>query len=118
MIHYILSTPLHNIDSTEYVWKVARNTSAAPFYFKSSGDYVDGGMMANNPCKKALRIISRDLHHSDPSMRVSLVVSVGTGLAPSERVKAFNVNCLECICCFRNLLRAGFDRVSMGHGIL
>ena len=33
----------------EYVWKVARYTSAAPVFFAECDDYVDGGVKANNP---------------------------------------------------------------------
>ena len=38
----------------EPVWKVARYTSAAPLYFKELDNYVDGGVVANNPCDYAL----------------------------------------------------------------
>ena len=36
------------------VWKVARYTTAAPVYFTECDDYVDGGVLANNPCSDAL----------------------------------------------------------------
>uniref|UniRef100_A0A0N5C5X8 PNPLA domain-containing protein n=1 Tax=Strongyloides papillosus TaxID=174720 RepID=A0A0N5C5X8_STREA len=36
--------PSHN-----YIWKVARCTSAVPFYFDSFGEYIDGGALSNNP---------------------------------------------------------------------
>ena len=39
---------MHNIP--ELIWKVARYTSAAPMFFKEFEDYVDGGVLANNPC--------------------------------------------------------------------
>ena len=35
---------------TELVWKVARYTSAGPTYFSECDDFVDGGVLANNPC--------------------------------------------------------------------
>lgn len=34
----------------ELVWKVARYTTAAPMFFTEFEDYVDGGVLANNPC--------------------------------------------------------------------
>lgn len=37
----------------ELVWKVARYTSAGPTYFTECNNYVDGGVMANNPCMEA-----------------------------------------------------------------
>ena len=38
----------------ELVWKVARYTSAAPFFFTECDNYVDGGVKANNPTHFAL----------------------------------------------------------------
>ena len=37
----------------ELVWKVARYTSAGPTYFSECDNYVDGGVLANNPCMAA-----------------------------------------------------------------
>jgi len=39
------------------VWKVARYTSAAPMFFRECDDYVDGGVLANNPCSYGLSAI-------------------------------------------------------------
>ena len=68
----------------ELVWKVARYTSAAPFYFKSKDYYVDGGLLANNPSLHALTTIQTHLRSEGDSRGVSLVVSVGTGINPSH----------------------------------
>ena len=40
---------VHLLYTTEPVCKVARYTSAAPLYFNEMDDYVDGGLLANNP---------------------------------------------------------------------
>ena len=34
---------------TELIWKVGRYTSAAPVYITEMDNYVDGGVLANNP---------------------------------------------------------------------
>ena len=34
---------------TELVWKVGRCTTAAPVYITEMDNYVDGGVLANNP---------------------------------------------------------------------
>lgn len=33
----------------QLVWRAARSTGAAPTYFRASGRFLDGGLMANNP---------------------------------------------------------------------
>lgn len=38
----------------ELIWKVARYTSAAPIIFTECDDFVDGGLLASNPCSCAL----------------------------------------------------------------
>lgn len=43
--------------TAELVWKVARYTSAAPMFFTEFEDYVDGGVLANNPCSYGLSAI-------------------------------------------------------------
>ena len=60
----------------ELVWKVARYTSAAPIYFTECDSYVDGGLVANNPCNYALTkiqvtliltlVLSRQHVHGQP----------------------------------------------------
>ena len=42
----------------ELVWKVARYTSAAPLFFSEMDHYVDGAVLANNPCEYALTAIN------------------------------------------------------------
>ena len=68
----------------EEVWKVARYTSAAPIYFTSKDNYVDGGLLANNPSLHALTTIQTHLRSTGQSAGVSLVVSVGTGINPAQ----------------------------------
>ena len=58
----------------------ARATSAAPAYFKQFGNYVDGGLKANNPSMSALTRIHR--YYSDcgkKNYKISCVVSLGCG---------------------------------------
>ena len=68
------------------MWEVARATSSAPSVFRSlNGRYVDGGIKANNPSIFAMTEI-RDYHlrNGMAMPRLSLVVSVGTGIAPAR----------------------------------
>ena len=47
--------------ASELLWKVARYTSAAPVFFTECDGYVDGGVVANNPCNYGLTRIKMHL---------------------------------------------------------
>ena len=76
----------HNYpDSThlaDLVVDVALRSAAAPTIFPSHQEYIDGGMMANNPSTAA---ISYALGHGQPPPGIEdvRVLSIGTGLSPS-----------------------------------
>ncbi len=70
----------------EYVWKVARCTSAAPVFFNECDNYVDGGVLANNPCQYGLDAIQNFYLHQGLKLPISVVVSVGTGVYPPEKL--------------------------------
>ena len=58
----------------------ARATSAAPAYFKQFGNYIDGGLKANNPSMSALtRIHQYYSDHDKKNYKISCVVSLGCG---------------------------------------
>lgn len=69
---------------TELVWKVARYTSAGPIYFSSMDDYVDGGVLANNPSASGLTEIQDFYQRRGQKLPISLIVSVGGGKPPSD----------------------------------
>ena len=69
---------------TELVWKVARYTSAGPLFFKEFENYVDGGVLANNPSNQGLARIQSFHHNLHKKLPIALVVSVGTGIYPPE----------------------------------
>ena len=75
----------------EYVWKVARYTSAAPLYFTECDNYVDGGLLANNPCDVGLTAIQNYNRTRGVSKPIALVVSVGSGLCPGKQLGSTNV---------------------------
>ena len=62
---------------------MGRYTSAAPFYFTEFENYIDGGMLANNPSEAALTTIQDYYHHKQEKIPVSLLVSVGSGINPA-----------------------------------
>jgi calcium-independent phospholipase A2 len=64
----------------EFVWKVGRMTSAAPWYFKSVDNTFDGGLLANNPTLDALVQVSKynEVHNIDQGID-PVIVSIGSG---------------------------------------
>ncbi len=76
---------------TEPVWKVARYSSAAPLYFSELDNYVDGGVMANNPCDGGLAKIQSFYQAKNQRMPISCMVSVGSGLFPPSRLGKISI---------------------------
>lgn len=60
------------------VWMVARATSAAPKYFTSFHNYVDGGVKANNPCEFAMSEIT-EIRRCYESQSLTLPSFFGNG---------------------------------------
>ena len=75
--HVLLAVP---------VWKVARYTCAAPVLFGESDQYVDGGILANNPSESGLSKIQSFYRSRGEKLPLSLVVSVGSGKYPLQTI--------------------------------
>ena len=60
--------------SLEKVWKVARYTTAAPMFFKECDDYVDGGVLANNPSETGLTAVQEHFHSRGLPLTIAIVV--------------------------------------------
>ena len=73
------------------MWKVARYTSAAPMYFTEFENYVDGGVLANNPCDVGLTAIQNYRRTSGVFRPITLVVSIGSGLCSGMQLGSTNV---------------------------
>ena len=74
---------MHEITTTaEPVWKVAQYTSAAPMFFNEMDDYVDAGLLAQNPVDSGLSRIQKHYREQGLRLPVSIVVSVGSGRQP------------------------------------
>ncbi|KHJ93012.1 phospholipase, patatin family [Oesophagostomum dentatum] len=83
------------------MWKAARCTCAAPFYFDSYNGLSDGGLVANNPTQALmadfLRTTRLEKEYSSSSERemypsMACVISVGTGSGPAESTDGIDVN--------------------------
>ena len=73
-------------------WEAARASSAAPIYFHPFNDkYVDGAVMANNPTLDAMAEIFQQGKRESKDVRLGLVFSIGTGVAPSRELEDVGV---------------------------
>ena len=68
------------------MWKVARYTSAAPFYFTEFEHYIDGGVLANNPAEEALTVIQEFYRERGEKLPISMLVSIGSGINPTKPI--------------------------------
>ncbi|XP_050391680.2 85/88 kDa calcium-independent phospholipase A2 [Patella vulgata] len=81
----------------QLVWKAARASGAAPTYFRCHGNFMDGGLMANNPTLDILTEINEfnkglKMDNLDDQIRpLGCVISVGTGRLPETEVKNVDV---------------------------
>ncbi|KAM5288399.1 85/88 kDa calcium-independent phospholipase A2 isoform 2-T2 [Ctenodactylus gundi] len=83
--------------SDQLVWRAARSSGAAPTYFRPSGRFLDGGLLANNPTLDAMTEIheyNQDMIRKGQGSKVkklSVVVSLGTGRSPQVPVTCVDV---------------------------
>ncbi|MFZ5945803.1 MAG: patatin-like phospholipase family protein [Bacillota bacterium] len=61
----------------------AMSSSAAPVYFPSYKQHIDGGLIANNPCTAAISIAS-DPYFADEITDNIYLLSIGTGFNPHK----------------------------------
>ena len=90
----------------EYVWKVARYTSAAPIYFTEFEDHVDGGVLAQNPSLVGLTAIQKHFNNKRQKLPISLVVSIGSGKVSEESAHIGNIDATEVLVFGKNWLSA------------
>ncbi len=62
------------------VWEAARMSSAAPTYFLPFQNFLDGGLMANNPTVDSLvEMNEQSIKNKGHPLKISCVVSLGSG---------------------------------------
>ena len=71
---------------SEPIWKVCRYSSSAPAVILEKDDYVDGGVLANNPSECGLTRIQSHYKQRGEKLPISLVVSIGSGLLPPTKL--------------------------------
>lgn len=63
---------------------MCRYTSAAPTYFYELDNYVDGGIIANNPGASGLTEIQTAFHKMGRKLPISLIASISAGQYPEK----------------------------------
>ncbi|WKX93592.1 hypothetical protein Q1695_011117 [Nippostrongylus brasiliensis] len=96
------------------IWKAARCTSAAPFYFDSFNGLSDGGLVANNPTQALIADFLQTtrleknyspVKENGPEPCMACVISVGTGSSPAESTNGIDINFSSFIANKRNPLQ-------------
>jgi len=88
--------PRPPLASDQLLWLAIRSSCSAPSYFRSTGRYLDGGLIANNP---TLDLISEVHKYSKyvageekkEKVKMGVVMSVGTGRAPLEHLRPIDI---------------------------
>ena len=86
--------------------KVARYTSAAPMCFPEIDNYVDGGILAQNPSLTVLTAIQRHFNDKKQKLPISLVVSIGSGRVSDNHAHIGNVDATEFLCFGKHWFKA------------
>ena len=79
------------LSSVDPVWKVARYTSATPMFFSECDNYIDGGVICNNPTEYGLTAIQNFFRQQGKRLPIALVVSIGTGVYPAEELGSIDL---------------------------
>jgi calcium-independent phospholipase A2 len=87
-----LPSPTSCHASDQLVWKAARASGAAPSFFRPEGNFVDGGIISNNPSLDLLteiaeyNVAKRAIGQDDEVIKPTILVSLGTGVPPLKKV--------------------------------
>jgi calcium-independent phospholipase A2 len=82
------------------LWRACRSSGAAPTFFRAAGAFIDGGLIANNPCLDALTAFTkhntalRTVGRTCQVKRLQLLLSIGTGKPPVIPAEVIDVGSL------------------------
>lgn len=66
-------------------------------HFTEFEDYIDGGVLANNPADEGLTAIQDHYHSKGEKLPISLLVSIGSGINPSKEIGSVSVHRIHAI---------------------
>jgi hypothetical protein len=78
-------------------------------YFTESDNYVDGGVLANNPCMDGLNTIQSFYRERGINFPITCVVSLGSGISPSQELGSVDFLRLK----FAGMFRRAQSLISM-----
>ena len=79
--------------SEQLLWRAARSSGAAPTFFRASGRFVDGGLIANNPTLDVLteifehNVALSTVGRASEAATPTAVLSLGCGRPPVVDVR-------------------------------
>ncbi|KJH49002.1 ankyrin repeat protein [Dictyocaulus viviparus] len=99
-----------------HVYVAARCSSAAPTYFPPfENKYMDGGLIANNPCLQLIsdiQLVNSSLRMAceiDKCYRIGCILSVGTGRTAERSLESFDPNIPKSFAELGNSMIAAID---------
>lgn len=103
----------------QLTWLAIRSSCSAPSYFRSTGRYLDGGLIANNPTLDAMSEIHKHKKYLNQqskgkkpteTSKVKIIVSVGkSDCCRCRNFVTFCFKVLLCSLCFEAL--ASFNNI-------
>ena len=91
-----LPSPTSCHPSDQLVWKAARASGAAPSFFRPEGNFVDGGIISNNPSLDLLteiaeyNVAKRAVGQEEEVIKPTILISLGTGVPPLKKVTDYS----------------------------
>lgn len=89
------SSPSRHHD--QLVWRAARASGAAPSFFRAEANYVDGGIMSNNPSLDLLteiaehNIAQKAVDREEEVIEPTVLLSLGTGVPPVTKTTVVDI---------------------------
>ena len=84
------------VTTDQFVWRAARSSGAAPTYFRAFGQFVDGGLMSNNPTLDVLT----EIHQYNLALRAMVpgTYCLSNAVLTDYIITLVSVRVCMCVC--------------------
>ncbi|CAD6190573.1 unnamed protein product [Caenorhabditis auriculariae] len=118
----------NDVDASEEIplWVALRRSTSAPVFFNPCDEYIDGGIIANNPTLDLLTEVQKfnskaklQEKKEDHKVEINVVLSLGTGqipLSPMMPLLLDSARPLQSMLAFKNLSMIFVDQATASEG--